>query len=105
MNGGPVRTVQRGPLFGLVGVVVVLGGLTVVTMAVLPPLLDCVDGQVARRTRTTSALGARFDMEVDAFLLLVLSVVVARAAGPWVLAIGLMRYAYVAGGALLPWLT
>jgi hypothetical protein len=44
-------------------------------------------------------------MEVDAFLLLVLSVVAARGVGSWVLAIGLMRYAYVAAGALLPWLT
>ena len=39
--------------------------------------LDGVDGQVARRTGTVSALGARFDMEVDAFLVLVLSVHVA----------------------------
>ena len=41
--------------------------------------LDGVDGQVARRTRTVSALGARFDMEVDAFLVLVLSVARRRA--------------------------
>ena len=33
--------------------------------------LDAVDGWVARRTHTESELGARFDMEVDAFLLLV----------------------------------
>ena len=43
--------------------------------------LDAVDGQVARRTGTVSALGARFDMEVDAFLILVLSVYVAPAVG------------------------
>ena len=42
-----------------------------------PSSLDAVDGQVARRTGTVSALGARFDMEVDAFLILVLSVYVA----------------------------
>ena len=35
-----------------------------------------------------SVLGARFDMEVDAFLILVLSVLVCRTVGPWVLAIG-----------------
>ena len=40
--------------------------------------LDGVDGQVARRTGTASELGARFDMEVDAFLILVLSVAAGR---------------------------
>lgn len=72
---------------------------------VVPALgLDAVDGWVARRTGTTTALGARFDMEVDAFLLLVLSAYVARTLGPWVLAIGLMRYVFVAAGWMLPWL-
>ena len=67
-------------------------------------LLDAVDGQVARRTGTVSALGARFDMEVDAFLILVLSAHMASLLGPWVLAIGLMRYAFVAAGWVLSWL-
>ena len=66
--------------------------------------LDAVDGQIARRTGTATALGARFDMEVDAFLILVLSVYDSRAFGAWVLAIGLMRYAFVAAGRPLPWL-
>jgi hypothetical protein len=43
-------------------------------------------------------------MEVDAFLVLVLSVHVAAIVGPWALAIGGMRYAFVAAGWLLPWL-
>ena len=76
-----------------------------VVLAVLALALDGVDGLVARKTSSASALGARFDMEVDAFLLLVLSVVAARGTGLWVLAIGLMRYAFVAAGALMPWLT
>jgi phosphatidylglycerophosphate synthase len=76
---------------------------TLVTLAVVALVLDWVDGQVARRTRTTR-FGARFDMEVDAFLILVLSVYVARTAGAWVLLIGLARYALLAAGALLPWL-
>lgn len=72
---------------------------------VVPALvLDAVDGWVARRTGTTTELGARFDMEVDAFLLLVLSAYVAPILGPWVLAIGLMRYVFVAAGWMLPWL-
>lgn len=72
---------------------------------VVPALvLDAVDGWVARRTGTITELGARFDMEVDAFLLLVLSAYVAQTFGPWVLAIGLMRYVFVAVGWMLPWL-
>ena len=53
-----------------------------VVLATVALLLDAVDGQVARRTRTVSALGARFDMETDAFLILVLSAYVAPIVGP-----------------------
>ena len=67
-------------------------------------VLDAVDGWVARRTGTEGALGARFDGEVDAFLILVLSVYVARSAGAWVLAIGLARYAFFVAGWPLPWM-
>lgn len=77
----------------------VLVALTAVALA-----LDAVDGYVARRTGTASALGARFDMEVDAFLILVLGAAVAPAVGAWVLALGGMRYAFVAAGWVLPWL-
>lgn len=76
-----------------------------VALTAVALLLDGVDGQVARRTGTTSAVGARFDMEVDAFLILVLSVLVAQDLGIWVLAIGLTRYAFVAASLVLPWLT
>lgn len=67
-------------------------------------VLDAVDGRVARRTGTTSALGARFDMEVDAFLILALSVYVAPGVGGWVLMLGAARYLLVAAGWFLPWL-
>ncbi|SBT95003.1 Phosphatidylglycerophosphate synthase [Streptomyces sp. DI166] len=76
-----------------------LVGLTAVAL-----ILDGVDGKVARRTGTSTALGARFDMEVDAFLILVLSVYVSMAHGPWVLLIGGMRYAFVAAARFWPWL-
>ncbi|MEE3919878.1 CDP-alcohol phosphatidyltransferase family protein [Micromonospora sp. BRA006-A] len=66
--------------------------------------LDWVDGQVARRTGTVSALGARFDMEVDSFLVLVLCGYVADQVGAWVLVIGAMRYVFVAAGWVLPWM-
>ncbi|MDG4823449.1 CDP-alcohol phosphatidyltransferase family protein [Asanoa sp. WMMD1127] len=69
----------------------------IVGLVVVALLLDGVDGQVARRTGTTSAFGARFDMEADSFLVLVLSLYVARDAGWWVLAIGGMRYAFMLG--------
>lgn len=59
-----------------------------VALTVVALVLDSVDGAVARRTGTTSALGARFDMEVDAFLILVLSAYAARSLGMWVLGIG-----------------
>lgn len=75
-----------------------------VGLAVPALLLDGVDGYVARRTGTATAAGARLDMEVDAALLLVLSCVAAVSQGPWVLAIGLLRYAWVAAGSFLPWL-
>jgi phosphatidylglycerophosphate synthase len=75
-----------------------------VSVASLALVLDGVDGWVARRTGTVSAFGARFDMEVDAFLILVLSVYVARSAGWWVLLIGAARYVFVVAGWLQPWL-
>lgn len=69
-------------------------------------VLDGVDGYVARRTGTASRFGARFDMELDAFfiLMLCLAVMVLGKAGPWVLLIGLMRYGFVMAGWLWPWL-
>jgi phosphatidylglycerophosphate synthase len=76
----------------------------IVTMAAIALALDAVDGYVARRTESAGPIGARFDMEVDAFLILVLSVFVAGSLGAWVLAIGAMRYAFVAAGWVLPWL-
>ena len=75
-----------------------------VTLTVVALALDAVDGWVARRNRTASTFGAHFDGEVDAFLILVLSVYVARSTGAWVLAIGAARYAFLAAGWLLPWM-
>ncbi|MFI7576309.1 CDP-alcohol phosphatidyltransferase family protein [Micromonospora sp. NPDC049497] len=75
-----------------------------VTLTAVALALDAVDGYTARRTGTTSELGARFDMEVDSFLVLVLCVYVAPSAGGWVLAIGGMRYAFVAASWVLPWM-
>jgi phosphatidylglycerophosphate synthase len=69
-------------------------------------VLDGVDGWLARTTRMPSGYGARFDMETDAAFILVLSILVWQQgkAGIWVLLCGLMRYAFVAAGLVLPWL-
>jgi phosphatidylglycerophosphate synthase len=75
-----------------------------VTLAAVALALDLVDGWVARRTGTATALGARFDGEVDAFLILALSAYAAQTYGVWVLAIGLARYAFGLGEWLLPWM-
>jgi phosphatidylglycerophosphate synthase len=77
---------------------------TLVVLAGCALVLDGVDGRVARRTGTASELGARFDMEVDAFLILVLSGYAAASFGTWVLGIGLARYAFLAAAWVLPWL-
>ncbi|MFI9817626.1 CDP-alcohol phosphatidyltransferase family protein [Saccharothrix variisporea] len=113
VGGVTALVVDRGVLAGdrvqLGGVVadrVQLGGVAgvVVVLAAVALALDFVDGQVARRTGTASPLGARFDMEVDAFLILVLSVHAALVFGPWALAIGAMRYVFVAASWVAPWL-
>lgn len=69
-------------------------------------VMDGADGYVARRTQSASPFGARFDMELDAFFILVLcaALMVLEKAGPWVLLIGLMRYGFVMAGWVWTWL-
>jgi len=103
-------TMARATLIGAVTALVVESLLRPEPVALLVPLaavalaLDAVDGWVARRTGTVSELGARFDMEVDAFAILALSGYVAGSFGGWVLAIGLMRYAFAVVGWVMPWM-
>jgi phosphatidylglycerophosphate synthase len=77
---------------------------TLVGVVLIALALDGVDGYLARSHGHESAFGARFDMEVDALLILVLSLAAAllEKAGLWVLLIGLMRYGFVAAGWMLP---
>jgi phosphatidylglycerophosphate synthase len=75
-----------------------------VTVAIVALVLDAVDGQVARRTGTASPLGARLDGEVDAFLILLLSIFVSEKYGSWVLVIGAARYLFLLAGWVMPWL-
>lgn len=73
-------------------------------LALLVLLLDGLDGYLARRLGLCSDFGARFDMEVDAALILTLCVGVwsLGIAGAWVLALGLMRYGFVLAGWACP---
>ncbi|WP_127125617.1 CDP-alcohol phosphatidyltransferase family protein [Georgenia sp. SYP-B2076] len=80
--------------------------LFVIGVGTLSLLLDGVDGRVARAWGGASPFGARFDMETDAALVLVLSLAVGLldVVGGWALAVGLMRYAYLACSYRWPWL-
>ncbi|TDH35231.1 CDP-alcohol phosphatidyltransferase family protein [Pseudohoeflea suaedae] len=66
-------------------------------LVALALLLDGIDGYLARRFRLESELGWRFDMELDAFLILALSAAcyLLDKAGWWVLLVGLMRYVFI----------
>lgn len=120
---------HAGPRFGLPNQVTTLraaltslfGGLATMTQTVtadsawlwvfallgaLALALDGVDGWLARRLGLASKFGARYDMEIDALLIALLSLLAWRLgkAGPWVLAIGGMRYGFIVAAAVLPWL-
>lgn len=68
--------------------------------------LDGVDGWLARRTGLVSGFGARFDMEVDCALALVLAFLAFQSGkvGAWVLLLGLARYLFWAASLARPWL-
>ncbi|MEO8466172.1 MAG: CDP-alcohol phosphatidyltransferase family protein [Gammaproteobacteria bacterium] len=81
-------------------------GWLVVTIAVIVVALDGVDGWFARNRNEASAFGARFDMETDALLILVLAALAWQfgKAGVWILAAGLLRYAFVLASFPLRWM-
>ena len=76
-----------------------LAGLAAVSIA-----LDGVDGFLARRLGLCSDFGARYDMEVDALLILLLSLAAWSfgKAGAWVILSGGLRYAFVAAAWIWP---
>ena len=79
---------------------------TIVVFAIVLLVLDGLDGRLARRSGLQSPFGARFDMETDAALTFVLALLCWQfgKAGVWILAVGLMRYAFVAASRPLPWI-
>ena len=66
--------------------------------------LDGIDGWLARRQGLESPFGSRFDMEIDALQILLLSILALTfdKAGGWVLIGGLLRYIFVAAGWVWP---
>ena len=72
----------------------------------LATALDGVDGWLARRTGMASTFGARYDMEIDALLILVLAVLAWQLdkAGAWIVVAGMMRYLFVAAGLVWRWM-
>lgn len=78
----------------------------VAAVALVALALDGADGWLARRARLESAFGARFDMEVDSILALILAAnaLAAGSVGPAVLLLGLPRYLFAAGMLRWRWL-
>lgn len=109
-NAADRATLLRAALTAVIAGHLLLDGLTAVQagclagLAVAVLLLDGVDGYIARRWRLATAFGARLDMEVDAALILALAALLWRhdRAGAWVLAIGGLRYAFLAWQRLRP---
>ncbi|HEY8521366.1 MAG TPA: CDP-alcohol phosphatidyltransferase family protein [Gammaproteobacteria bacterium] len=94
-------------VFGLLGETPSPGAAWFATaVAGLALALDGLDGRLARGRGVASPFGARFDMETDALLILGLAALAWRfdKAGPWILLAGLLRYAFVAAGAVWPWM-
>lgn len=81
-------------------------GWEVMLVAAVALSLDGLDGWLARRSELVSEFGARFDMETDAALGLVLAahVWLGGMTGPEVLLLGLMRYGFVLAFWPFPWL-
>jgi phosphatidylglycerophosphate synthase len=82
---------ERASAMSAVVIIAVASGITA---------LDGLDGRLARRTSMASAFGARFDMETDALLILVLSILTWQhgKAGAWIVLSGLMRYVFILAG-------
>ena len=79
----------------------------IIAVATMALVMDGFDGQVARRTGSATPFGARFDMELDSFLMLVLATLVWRSGrvDGWVVLLGLPRYVFFAAGGIWRWLT
>lgn len=100
---GRANLVTLGRLAG-VGVLVAVAGtvppLTIILFGFLLLAADGIDGWLARKQNQSSLFGEYFDKETDAFLLLVVCLLLTTQdiLGPWILAAGLLRYLFVLTG-------
>lgn len=80
---------------------------SIAVLALTALTLDGVDGWLARVQGRSSDFGARYDMEVDALLALVMALLLWRTgeAGVWVLGLGAMRYLFIGAMHWLPAMT
>lgn len=78
----------------------------VFSVALVALALDGIDGWFARRHGNASAFGARFDMEVDSALALVLAVSASTTGivGPAAVLLGVPRYLFAGGAWIFPWM-
>lgn len=79
---------------------------TVAGIAAAALICDGIDGWAARRSGLVSTVGARFDMEVDSVLALVLALIVLQSGkvGEWVILLGAMRYLFLGATWVFPWM-
>ncbi|MBX2885660.1 MAG: CDP-alcohol phosphatidyltransferase family protein [Granulosicoccus sp.] len=100
-----VRAMCAALLFGLIPIAESLQSMTnagwmwlITVLAILTVMLDGLDGYLARKYNTQSTFGARFDMEVDALLALIIALFLwqSNKVGIWILGLGIMRYAFIA---------
>jgi phosphatidylglycerophosphate synthase len=103
-----VRAVLVALVVGLVGETPTSAiAIAAIVVGTATTLLDGVDGWLARRSGMASEFGARFDLEIDALLILALAILVWRheKAGGWILLSGLLRYVFVAAGRVWSWMS
>ena len=98
-----IRAVIVSLFAGIVGhsaLVPEMGAWLLVYVGTIALILDGIDGWIARRLRLHSLFGARFDLEVDAAFIFILSLLVwdSGKVGAWVLLGGAMRYLFVFAG-------
>jgi len=101
------RGVLTSTLAGFLGAPVTpAAAYSIVGLGLVALILDGFDGKLARSSRMASAFGARYDMETDAFLILVFGILAWQLdkAGAWVVLSGLLRYLFIAAGWVLPWM-
>lgn len=73
-------------------------------IAAVALMLDGLDGKLARSSGLSSSFGARYDMETDALLGLVITLLVWQSGelGIWVLGLGVLRYLFLLAALFLP---